>query len=127
MKLNEQSFGLIMAADASPGDSWLTSLIRLNRISEIDAGCAVEIGCPLYFELSFGMLRELVNLQGLKSEKANGQNYYFIRCTQPASPFIPQATTTTGTTALGSPTGQCITHGGDNDPRAVDLSSAGLC
>lgn len=40
VKPNEQSFVLIMATDA--GDFWLTQLIRLNRISKIFAGCALE-------------------------------------------------------------------------------------
>lgn len=42
VKPKEQNFGLIMAADAS-GDSWLTSLIRLDRISEIDAGLMQDV------------------------------------------------------------------------------------
>lgn len=117
-----------MAADASPGDSWLTWLIRLGRISEVDAGCAVKIRCPLYLELSFGMLRELVNLQGLKRNVVKRQMDKIMtssRCTQSATPSIPEATTTTWTTALGAPMGQ--TTGGDDDPCAVYLGSAGLC
>lgn len=87
VKLNEQNFGLIMAADAS-GDSWLTSLTRLDRISEIDAGCAVEIGCPLYLELSFGMLGEPANLQGIVMNNSFvilGCSIHHLRC----CPFIP--------------------------------------
>lgn len=88
VKLNEQNFGLIMAADPSR-DSWLTSLIRLDRISGIDAGCAVEIGCPLYLELSFGMLGELVNLQGLKTHVVKRQMDKIMTPSDVHSPLPP--------------------------------------
>lgn len=58
----EQSFGLIMTADASPKDTWLALLIRLNRISEIFMAWLLKKAVLS----TLIMLRESVDLQGLK-------------------------------------------------------------
>lgn len=39
-----------MTAGVLPGDSWLTLLIRLNKVSEIFVGCAVENVCTWYLD-----------------------------------------------------------------------------
>lgn len=68
VKLNEQSFGLIMTADASPKDLWLTLLIKLNRISETFVACAVEKGCPWYLDHA-KRVRPSARLEKTLSEK----------------------------------------------------------
>jgi len=67
--MNDQSFGLSITTDVSPGDSWTTLLIRLNRISGIFANSSVE-GYPWNLELSYSIVREPISLQGLKRHTA---------------------------------------------------------
>ena len=68
--LYEQSFRLIVTADASPGDFWLTLLTRLNWISEIFVGCAVEKGRAQYLDHA-KRVNQSARLEKLCSEKGN--------------------------------------------------------
>lgn len=124
-----------MTAGVLPGDSWLSLLIRLSKVSEIFVGCAVENGCTRYLDHA---KRVSQYLQALKrhSEKANRQNNYFIKRTQPPNTLTPQAATTDHCAAPynhlnHNPVG--VLPGGPLHMEeiairaAVELSSAGLC
>ena len=124
VKPNEQSLGLIMTIDAFPRESWLSLLIRLNRISEIFAGCAVEKGCPQYLDLSYN-IREPVNLQGLKRHIVKRQTDKIMTSSDGHSLLTPSYHRQQQQTIVqlckqqpcGGPTWQTIAHGGDSDLR----------
>lgn len=108
---------------------------RINRISEIFVGCAVKKGCPRYLDHA-KTVSQSARLEKTYSEKANWQNNEFIKWTQRANTFVPQAATTDRCAApynhmKNNPVGVLLGRPLHKEEMAihvaVNLSSAGLC
>lgn len=98
-------------------------------------GCAVENGCPRCLDHA-KRVSQSARLEKPYSEKANGLNNDFIKWTQPANTFVPQAAITVRCAApykhinnnpVGVLPGRPLHMEEIAIHVAVELSSAGLC
>lgn len=132
VKPNEQSFGLIVTADALPGDTWLTGLTGFQRFL-LDVLLKKAVLGTLI------MPRESVNLQGLKRHIVKRQTDKITNSSNGHSmltPLAPQAATTDRCAApynhmknnpVGVLPGRPLHKEEMAIHVAVNLSSAGLC